>query len=91
VFGAEMLYLEMMFQQSRGHQSKQQDEDVNSDEELIIKNTKECLIDLREAIDSFVNSRLKREKQKFVRNYQNKDLTFGKVGALRWENELSKE
>ena len=87
VFGPEMLFLEMMFKQSRANESKKQDEDVNSDEELITKNTRECLLDLEQGIESFLGCRLKRDKQQLVRNFENKELLIGKAGSLGWESE----
>jgi len=87
VFGPAMAYLEVMFRQKQEQNGpvKTQDEDVNSDEDLVTKNTKDCLTDLKVGIDEFIGSRLKREKQELVRNYANTKLYTGKAGALAWE------
>ena len=53
VFDQSLLYLDAMFQQSKPPVSKVQDEDINSDEELIAKNQRESLNDLHNGIERF--------------------------------------
>ena len=62
MFEPSLLYLDAMFQQSKPPVSKVQDEDINSDEELIYKNQRESLEDLRSGIDRF--SSMKRVKNR---------------------------
>lgn len=54
VFGDSMIYLEALFRQSQPEKSRLQDEDVNSDEDLIQKNKRDNLNDLKESILKFL-------------------------------------
>ena len=85
VFDQSLLYLDHMFQQSKPPMVHAQDEDINSDEDLIAKNQKESLNDLISGIDKFMNKKKVSHKQELVRNWKNKLLTCGKAGSLGYE------
>ena len=81
VFKPNMLRLEMMFRASLdpNQAQKNQDEDIDSDEELIMRNKKESLNDLRNGIHYFMGIEsgqkqkkpLVKERKEYVSNFKN--------------------
>ena len=58
-----------------------QDEDVETDEDLLIRNIKDCVQDLKKSIQEFLaNSKNKQRRKSMVYNYENKVIMKGKAG-----------
>jgi len=99
VFKPNMLRLEMMFRASLdpNQASKTQDEDVDSDEELINRNKKESLTDLKNGINQFMGIELGqktkkplvKQRKELVHNFKNNEILKGR--AAREENEYEYE
>mmetsp|Transcript_4459 Transcript_4459/g.7621 ORF Transcript_4459/g.7621 Transcript_4459/m.7621 type:complete len:99 (+) Transcript_4459:1412-1708(+) len=98
-----MQSLEAMYRQSRQEQIEQggvdlskveQDEDVNTDEELVLNNKKMVLSELRASVDQFVaqgrkktndcEAKVLKARQELVRNYRNVVVLTG-AGGEAWE------
>ena len=97
LFSAEMRQLETMYRQSREQQMRQQgfinhkdqDEDVNTDEDLLVNNKKVVSTELKMGIDQFTainrkqsltKLKILKAKQELVRNFENKLVLSGTVG-----------
>jgi len=103
LFNQDMQSLEAMYRQSRQEQIEQggvdlskveQDEDVNTDEELVLNNKKMVLSELRASVDQFVaqgrkktndcEAKVLKARQELVRNYRNVVVLTG-AGGEAWE------
>ena len=84
VFGDSMLYLEALFRQTQPEKTRCQDEDVNSDEELVQKNKRDNLLDLKETILKFLALKNLKTKRDMVRNYRNTKIMTGALGEQVW-------
>jgi len=84
-----MARLDMMFRQSLEDEGPvkqlEQDEDVDSDEDIVEKNRADTLFDLGEAIQEFELAKKLKTKRDLVRNYANNQLTKGRAGFMQWE------
>ena len=98
VFKPNMLRLEMMFRASLdpNQASKTQDEDVDSDEELINRNKKESLTDLKNGINQFMGIELGqktkkplvKQRKEFVHNFKNNEILKGRAAREEYEYEF---
>lgn len=61
---------------------KTQDEDIDTDEEILNGNLKGNLDDLRSSIAQFMGKKTLRQQRAMVRNYENEQLLKGKAGDL---------
>lgn len=59
-----------------------QDEDIDTDEDLLIRNIKDSKEDLKKSIQDFLTARSKQSKKKQVFNFENAAILKGKCGDL---------
>ena len=59
-----------------------QDEDIDTDEDLLIRNIKDSKEDLKKSIQDFLAARSKQSKKKQVFNFENAAILKGKCGDL---------